>query len=124
MLLWVVDCDKKVAGLCGGIGVPGVCFQVVVQLQPVEQRGRGGGTRCVNRRAIGEPHFLRGQIYDTTVTSNLDAATGKNRKQRADRLILTVMQLFLSVNGALVEAAAACNTLHHLTQHLYSCLSN
>lgn len=31
----------------------------------------------------------------------------KGRRQRADRLMLTVMQLFLAVNGALVEAPAA-----------------
>lgn len=38
VLLRVVHCNKQVAGFCGGVEVPAVGIQVVVQLQPVEQR--------------------------------------------------------------------------------------
>lgn len=42
MLLRVVHRDEQVTRLRAGKRVPPV-FQVVVQLQPVEERGRGGG---------------------------------------------------------------------------------
>lgn len=42
MLLRVVHRDEQVPRLRAGERVPPV-FQVVVQLQPVEERGRGGG---------------------------------------------------------------------------------
>lgn len=62
VLLRVVHGDKKVAGLHGGVRVPGVRFQVIVQLQPVEQRGRGGRAGRLHRRAVGQHRFLRGHI--------------------------------------------------------------
>lgn len=93
MLLRVVHCDKQVAGFCGGVEVLAVCFQVVVQLQPVEQRGRRDGTRRLDRRAVGQPGFLPRTRDDTA--SKPEEGKAANT---ADRLML-----ILSVNGALVE---------------------
>lgn len=42
VLLGVIDRDEQVTRVCDGEWVPPI-FQVVVQLQPVEERGRGGG---------------------------------------------------------------------------------
>lgn len=60
VFLWVVDRDEEVTGLRRlRVGVPDVGFRIVVQLQPVEQRRRGGGTRRLHRRAVGQGRFLR-----------------------------------------------------------------
>lgn len=58
VLLGVVHGDEEVVGFGGGVRIPSVCLQVVVQLQPVEERGGGGGAGRLDRRAIGQYGFL------------------------------------------------------------------
>lgn len=104
VLLWVINRDKKVTGFSGGIGVASICFQFVIQLQPVEQGGRRGGARRLHWSAVSQPRFLRWQIWQRG-NITFGCCNRKSCKQRADRLML--MQLSHAVNGAVVETAAA-----------------
>lgn len=61
VLLWVVHRDEQVAHLHGGVRVAAISLQVIVQLQPVEQRGRRGRTRWLHWRAVSQPRLLLGQ---------------------------------------------------------------
>lgn len=61
VLLRVIHRDKQVPRFVGVVVVPRVWLNVVVQLQPIEQRGCWGGTRRVHWRAIGQSCLLWGQ---------------------------------------------------------------
>lgn len=71
VLLGVVHGDKEVAGFRGDVGVPAVRLRLVVQLQPVEERGHRGRTGRLHRRAVGQRRLLLGHRGDTP--SNWDA---------------------------------------------------
>ena len=60
VFLRVVDGDEEVT-----------CFsiQVVIQLQPVQEGGRGGGTRCLHRRPIGQNLVLEAGNMKTIETA-------------------------------------------------------
>lgn len=66
VLLWVVNGDEKVVGFRRGVGVRSVWIKVIVQLQPVEEHGRRSRARRLDRRAVGQPRLLRGQITTPT----------------------------------------------------------